>query len=82
MATRFSWDQHIEHELKRIAVANLTPKYQAALANVTCPEHKLSPTITQHGEEWRMERCCDRVEAMAFEAIRRARQVVSGSSLD
>lgn len=70
MTTRFSWSPHIEQELKRIAVKNLTRRYRAALAVVTCPDHGKSPTISEHGIEWRIERCCDRAEAMAFEAIR------------
>jgi hypothetical protein len=68
--TRFSWNQHIEQELKRIAAANLTPRYRAALEGVRCPDHDQSPTISEQGIEWRIERCCERAERMAFEAIR------------
>ena len=70
MTVRFSWDPHIEHEVRRLAVRNLTPRYRAALSRVTCPDHGQQPTISEHGIEWQIERCCQRAEALAFQAIR------------
>jgi hypothetical protein len=72
VTTSFSWTPHIEQELKRMAVRNLTPRYRAALSRVTCPDHGHSPTISEYGLEWHIERCCERAEAIAFEAIRKA----------
>jgi hypothetical protein len=71
MELRFAWNPQIEQEVKRMAVHSLTPKYRAALARVKCPDHGESPTIEEHGMEWRIQRCCQSAETLAFEAIRR-----------
>lgn len=67
----FSWNPGADDAIKRMAVTNLTPKYQAALAMVTCPEHGEHPTVEAHGRGWRIRRCCEAAEALAFEAIRK-----------
>jgi hypothetical protein len=54
-----------------VAVRNLTPKYRAALVDVTCPDHGEHPTIEARGEEWRIRRCCQQAEALALDAIRK-----------
>lgn len=72
----FKWNPNAERDIKRMAVRNLTPKYQAALAEVACPDHGEHPTIEPHGEEWRIHRCCKKAEALAYEAIRKVNAAV------
>jgi hypothetical protein len=66
-----NWNPNADRDIKRMVVRNLTPKYRAALANVTCPDHGEHPTIEAHDEEWRIRRCCEKAETLAYDTIRK-----------
>jgi hypothetical protein len=69
MSVRFEWNPNAESDLKRDVVRNLTPRFQATLTKVTCPDHGEHPTIEVHSEEWRIRACCERAAEMARAAL-------------
>jgi hypothetical protein len=65
----FEWNPGAEDALKRQVVRNLLPRFQAAMRDVTCPDHGEHPRVESRGTEWRIHRCCPKAEALAREAI-------------
>lgn len=74
MSVTIRWNPDWERDLKREVVKNATRQYRAALARVTCPDHGAHPTIEAQGEQWSIRRCCEKAEALAFDAIRKVNE--------
>lgn len=69
MSVSIEWNPNWERDLKREVIQNLTPKYRAALARVTCPDHREHPTLDPMAEEWRIRGCCEVATEMGLKAI-------------
>lgn len=70
MSFRFEWNPNLERDINREVVGNLTPRFEAALRGVTCPEHGEHPTLApQDVEEWQVRACCERAPEMGRVAL-------------
>ena len=69
MSVRIEWNPNWERDLKREVVRNLTPRFESALAAVTCPDHGEHPTLDAKSEEWQIRACCERAAEMGREAV-------------
>jgi hypothetical protein len=71
MSVRFEWDPNAAEKLTREMIRNLTPKFQQAVATVTCPDHGKSPRVSAGRDDWQIEGCCERAAKLGQEAISR-----------
>lgn len=65
----FKPNPNIKRDVERVVVKTVPAEYTAALAKITCPDHDEHPTMEAHGDSWRINRCCEKAEKMALEAI-------------
>ena len=69
MSFRMDWNPNWERDLKREAVRHLTPRFEKALAAVTCPDHGEHPTLETKSEKWEIRACCERAAEMGRDAV-------------